>query len=60
MKSINQLASKLALEEGGKSQAKIGDIRQLLAKLADEINKSPVLVIGLLVGYAAKRAKKGK
>lgn len=53
--SINKLASKLAKADGGKSQAKIGDIRQLLKLLAIEIKRNPVETILALVNYSAKQ-----
>lgn len=55
MNTINELASTLAKNEGGKTQARIGDIRQLLKLLAIEIKKNPIQIISLLLRYAAKQ-----
>lgn len=57
-KLLNRLASRIAKEEGGNSEAKIGDIRQILKALADEINRDPLGTIGLLTSYAVKRSGK--
>lgn len=40
-KLLNLLASKLAKREGKKSQVSIGDIREILAVLKQEIKKDP-------------------
>lgn len=47
--TINQLASKLTIAEDGKSEAKIGDVRQILKLLAIEIKKDPIRMIILLL-----------
>jgi hypothetical protein len=61
MKTIRGLASALAKKEGKKSQARIGDIRELLGLLSDVIHEadgSDILI--LLIDNGAKRAKKIK
>jgi hypothetical protein len=40
-KLLNQLAKELALLEGGKSQVKIGDLRQILKLLKEIIKSNP-------------------
>ena len=39
--TLNQLASKIAKIEGKKSQARIGDIREILGILADLVHSLP-------------------
>lgn len=57
---INQLASLIAKEEGHKSEARIGDIREVLSILADLSYKSaePLSAITQLGISRAKRKKK--
>jgi hypothetical protein len=50
--TIQKLASKLAKSEDGRSQAKVGDIRQLLKILAQEIQKNPTEVMECLCKYS--------
>lgn len=38
--TLNQLASKIAKREGKKSQARIGDIREILGILADLVHET--------------------
>jgi hypothetical protein len=52
MKSLNQLASDIAKLEGKKSQARIGDIREILKLIVDmsvekmdDLNGNPLLVL---------------
>ena len=57
---IGQLASKIAKLEGHKSQARIGDIREVLSILADMSYNSPEPIQAIIkLGIArAKRKKK--
>lgn len=63
MMTMNQLASMIARLEGKKSQARIGDVRELLGILADivydmepEQDQNEVYAALLLAGH--KRSKK--
>jgi hypothetical protein len=47
-KLLNMLASMIARGEGGKSQVKIGDIRQILALLKRILAENPDLIKYLL------------
>jgi hypothetical protein len=53
MKSINELCSWLAKEEAGKSQIKIGDMRQLIKILSRLVYKNPK-ILALILGYGKK------
>lgn len=57
--TINQIAQELALKENGKSQAKMGDIKQIVSILSDMVVKDPS-VIATLIANGLKRAKKKK
>ena len=56
---VNALASRIAKAEEGKSEAKIGDIRQLLGLIADEVIKDPSTVYAL-AQYGRERQKEKK
>lgn len=60
--TLNQLASKIALREGKKSQARIGDIREVLGIVADifheMLENNDVSGMDALVAAGAKRAKR--
>ena len=55
--NIKELCSKLAYSEGGISNVKIGDIREVIKLLADEIGENKE-VLELLYQYACYRMKK--
>jgi hypothetical protein len=64
--NLRQLAQEIAKREGGKSQVKIGDIREVIKILADIIYEDATnneyqksLAFKLFVS-AEKRAKRGK
>ena len=58
--NIRELASLLAKREGGKSEAKIGDVRELLRVFADLALELDKTVFDTLADYAAKRANRKK
>jgi len=47
--TLRELESRIALREGKKSQVKIGDIREIIRILKDEISKDPLTVLRLLM-----------
>lgn len=57
--NIRQLASEVAKIEGKKSQARIGDIREILSIIADLSVKSPE-VIPAIANLGISRAKRKK
>lgn len=59
---IGQLASQIAKREGHKSQARIGDIREILSILSDMSYQSPEPIQAIVkLGISrAKRKKKSK
>jgi hypothetical protein len=64
MKTIKELASAIAKKEGKKSQARIGDIREILSILSDmlfdEKNDRLDDLVTILYKNGRKRAKKSK
>ena len=57
--TINDLAKELATDEGGLSQAKFGDIKQLLAILSDKMYADSTIA-ALFIQNGFKRARAGK
>lgn len=57
--SIKALVSAIAAVEGKKSQASIGDIREIVAIIADMIGDDPEILY-ILDRYAADRKRKRK
>lgn len=64
MKSLKAVASEVAKREGGKSEVAIGDIRQIIAILADMVFESPSFAwkFSLMLWEAGKKraARKAK
>jgi hypothetical protein len=62
MKTIVKLASEIAKIEGKKSQARIGDIRELLGILSDLLHEADTMghyeIIELLRANGEKRARR--
>lgn len=57
--TFKELASRLAKAEGKKHQASVGDVRELLSKLAQMIKDDPITVLQTLqVAAARKKASK--
>jgi hypothetical protein len=59
--TLNKLASMIAKREGKKSQARIGDIREILGILADlnhEDTSPECDILNCLNGAGSKRAKR--
>jgi hypothetical protein len=57
--NIRELASAIAKRESGKSNVKIGDIREIIAILADYIVEDPDLLV-VMLEHGIKRLKKQK
>lgn len=57
--NIKEIASAIAKAEGHKSQARIGDIREILSILADMSYKSPD-PLQAIIGLGIARAKRKK
>ncbi len=57
--NIRELASAIAKREGGKSNVKIGDIREIIAVLSDYIVDDPDLLV-VMLEHGIKRLKKQK
>jgi hypothetical protein len=58
--TLNELATEIAKREGNKSQARIGDIREIIGILSDLSYNTPQTaldVLNMLVASGAKRAK---
>lgn len=47
-KDMNELASKIAKKEKGKSKVSIGDIREILRILSELIKKDPKILLKLV------------
>ena len=59
--TMKELASKIARIEGRKTQARIGEIREILAVISDIIySEERADVYDLLCKNGARRAKRGK
>lgn len=60
--TLNQLASQIAKREGKKSQARIGDIREILGVMADifheRLQEDDVTGMDAIVMAGQKRAKR--
>ena len=54
---VNKLASALCKGEDGKSESKVGDMRETLGLLADAIHRDPAICTSLKQ-YGAERAAK--
>jgi hypothetical protein len=59
MKSIRELVSEIAKREGKRSQAKIGEVREIVGCMSDLLYEMPG-VYQLLAVNGVKRAKKKK
>ena len=62
--TLNKLASEIAKREGKKSQARIGDIREIIGVFSDicheELENNSTEPMDLIVATGEKRAKKKK
>lgn len=58
LKSIRELASDIAKREGKKSEARIGDVREILAILCDIIFEQPENINNLLLMAGLARSKR--
>lgn len=60
-KELNKLIKELCEAEGLKSQIKVGDMRELMGKLADRVFKDEsVETFQILLEYGKSRAAKAK
>jgi hypothetical protein len=57
--NLKELASKIAKDEGLKTQVSVGNIREIVGLLSDEIKKDPSLAV-LLLQNGDRRAKRKK
>ena len=55
-KTVSELCSKLAKMEGGKHQASIGDVREIIRCFADLIAKEDKEWLDVLYEYSCRRA----
>jgi hypothetical protein len=60
MRNIKELCSEIARRECGKSNVKIGDIREIIRVIADIAIDTDKTVFDVLHDYAARRANKRK
>jgi hypothetical protein len=57
-KNMNELCSEIARREGGKSQVKIGDIREIFRHLADLMYDTDKTALDIIATYSANRANR--
>ena len=60
VKNMNELCSEIARREGGKSQVKIGDIREIFRHLADIMFDTDKTALDIISEYASRRANRRK
>jgi hypothetical protein len=58
MKTMTELCQEIARREGGKSEVKFGDIREIFRHLADYMAEHDKTPLDIIATYAAKRANK--
>ena len=58
--TFSNLASKVAMMEGKKSQVSIGDIREIVGILSDLIYADPEILLILLANGKRRRTKRRK
>ena len=56
-KTIRELDNELALEEGLKHQASVGDVKEIRSKLMDKMAREPEVEALFLAGVARRKAK---
>jgi len=57
MKNMKEIATEIAKAEGKKTQARIGEVREILGLLSDMIYLD-VVVVEILINNGKRRAKK--
>jgi len=57
IKNMRNLASRVTIANKGKSRVKIGDVREILAKLSDLLYAKPE-VLRILLNNGARRSKR--